>query len=471
MLLLFAVPAWAQETVPAGPPLIFKETRDTYPLGRQVDVLEDRSKGLTIQDVSTGAAASHFRPHSSESFNFGLGESVYWFRFRLRNESRTNTEWLLETSNPRVNHVTAYLVRDDRFVRYWPSGNAVPYVEWPVDFRNPSFRFRLRYEAETTCYLRVENNGALRFALTLFSEQAFNRHVMRIEITWGFFYGALVSMMLYNAVLMVSLRDRTYLYYFLLITVFLLYQTTMNGTAFQWFWPSLTWWADRSIGLFFGLTFFFGILFSRGFLELRVHFPTADKILAGLMVVCIAISVGSLGGHIVSNVIAHVVAMSAPPFVALIAAKRWAMGYKPARVMLLAWCALSAAAVLTALASFSILPQTNLTEFIVPFGFTVALLLFALALADRIRMVEFEYHAILSKTVEERTQELSFARQDIKTLSELLPICSACKKIRDDSGYWNQLESYLLEHTDIEFSHGICPDCAKQLYPDHYRDI
>lgn len=60
--------------------------------------------------------------------------------------------------------------------------------------------------------------------------------------------------------------------------------------------------------------------------------------------------------------------------------------------------------------------------------------------------------------------ELQLALSEIKQLSGLLPICSSCKKIRDDSGYWNQLESYLQSHSDAEFSHGICPDCIAKLY-------
>ena len=54
---------------------------------------------------------------------------------------------------------------------------------------------------------------------------------------------------------------------------------------------------------------------------------------------------------------------------------------------------------------------------------------------------------------------------EVKTLGGMLPICSHCKKIRDDKGYWNQLEAYLNEHTDAEFTHGICPDCAKEAFP------
>jgi PAS domain S-box-containing protein len=62
--------------------------------------------------------------------------------------------------------------------------------------------------------------------------------------------------------------------------------------------------------------------------------------------------------------------------------------------------------------------------------------------------------------------DLQKALSEVKTLRGFLPICSICKKIRDDKGYWNQIESYIRDHSDAEFSHGICPECAKKLYPD-----
>jgi PAS domain S-box-containing protein len=61
---------------------------------------------------------------------------------------------------------------------------------------------------------------------------------------------------------------------------------------------------------------------------------------------------------------------------------------------------------------------------------------------------------------------LQKALENVKTLSGLVPICSYCKKIRDDNGYWNQIESYLQKHSNAEFSHGICPDCSDTLYGD-----
>jgi hypothetical protein len=67
-------------------------------------------------------------------------------------------------------------------------------------------------------------------------------------------------------------------------------------------------------------------------------------------------------------------------------------------------------------------------------------------------------------------KELQKALDKVKTLSGMLPICASCKKIRDDKGYWNKIEAYIEKHSEAEFSHGICPECAKELYPEYFSD-
>jgi CheY-like chemotaxis protein len=71
----------------------------------------------------------------------------------------------------------------------------------------------------------------------------------------------------------------------------------------------------------------------------------------------------------------------------------------------------------------------------------------------------------LIKEKEKLVNELQSALATVKTLSGLLPICSSCKKIRDDTGYWNQIESYIRARSEAEFTHSICPNCSKTLYP------
>ena len=84
---------------------------------------------------------------------------------------------------------------------------------------------------------------------------------------------------------------------------------------------------------------------------------------------------------------------------------------------------------------------------------------------DKVRKLK-ELVIALIHSLRLKQAALKEALSEVKTLSGFLPICASCKNIRDDKGYWNQIETYIREHSEAEFSHGICPECARKLYPE-----
>ncbi len=87
-----------------------------------------------------------------------------------------------------------------------------------------------------------------------------------------------------------------------------------------------------------------------------------------------------------------------------------------------------------------------------------------------LRVLSLE-QSLREKVIEEKrlVGELREALDQVKRLSGLLPICATCKKIRDDKGYWNEIESYICEHSEADFTHGICPECAEKYYPEFFN--
>ncbi len=79
---------------------------------------------------------------------------------------------------------------------------------------------------------------------------------------------------------------------------------------------------------------------------------------------------------------------------------------------------------------------------------------------------EFELTADVIKWMWRNNRRLAKRLYDIKTLEGLIPICASCKKIRDDNGFWGQVESYIKERADVDFTHSVCPECIKELYPE-----
>jgi hypothetical protein len=82
---------------------------------------------------------------------------------------------------------------------------------------------------------------------------------------------------------------------------------------------------------------------------------------------------------------------------------------------------------------------------------------------------EIEQRQAAERAKQDVILDLQAALEKVKTLSGLIPICASCHKIRDDEGFWDQMESYIGRHSDVQFSHGICPDCMTRLYPEYRR--
>lgn len=105
-------------------------------------------------------------------------------------------------------------------------------------------------------------------------------------------------------------------------------------------------------------------------------------------------------------------------------------------------------------------------------SFSLPMLPWSLSFAIFGALLGFLYGAIKQADKEKSRLiiELQDALAEVKTLSGLLPICSWCKKIRDDKGYWNRIESYIKEHSEAEFTHGICQECAEKQFPELFKN-
>lgn len=88
-----------------------------------------------------------------------------------------------------------------------------------------------------------------------------------------------------------------------------------------------------------------------------------------------------------------------------------------------------------------------------------------LAVPDSTAGIRF-HQEHLEVQVQERTAELEQALGEVKRLSGFIPICASCKNVRNDQGYWTQVEAYISERSEATFSHGLCPNCIRQLYPE-----
>jgi hypothetical protein len=201
--------AYAQvDDAPQPEPVILTDEQDQYPLGLHMEILEDPSSELTIEDVVSPEFDSRFAPSQVEVPNYGFTNSAYWVRLNLRNGARLNDHWLLEVGFANMQFVDLYtpLPDGDGFEVKQTGALRPPETR---DIRHPRIILDLRIPAQSqqTYYLRFQNGASMTLPLTLWTPNAFLMETQLDLGLYGIYFGALIVLLLYNLFLFFSLRE------------------------------------------------------------------------------------------------------------------------------------------------------------------------------------------------------------------------------------------------------------------------
>jgi len=231
LLALMASPALGQSAA-----VRLTDALEENRLGQHLRVLEDPQETLTFQDVSQGAAAQRFQPYQGVNPNFGITRSAYWVAWEVQNQS-TKPVWILDII-PTLERVDLYVAHPGGKTEHLSLGSILPQGNQP--FVHPGIYFRLPLKAGETYrfFLRAQGRSGVILPLVMFDEEAFRQHSVREARVFGLFYGLLGTMVIYNLVLLLLLRDRTYAVYLLLILTAAFLQLVLDGYARPLLYPN-----------------------------------------------------------------------------------------------------------------------------------------------------------------------------------------------------------------------------------------
>ena len=414
---------------------------DNASLGRHIEILEDRTGELTIEDVTSPEIGRAFSPSEADEPGYGFTASVYWARLTVSNPSNAPIEWYLELGYPLLDFVDLFIPDGQNGFINKKSGDHLPFDSRDINYKNVVFRLNEAAGGQETYYLRFESSSSMNFPVHYRSRDALLKKTNTEQIVLGIFYGALLIMVIYNIFLYIGFRERSYVYYVLFITVWGLDQAAINGLAFQYLWSEWIWWANINLPFFLFVTLWAANQFCRSVLETNKTTPFWDRALKIENYIYLAGMAFTLIGNYAASiklgtacVIVTVVTISITSFVCL---KR---GHRTARFFIAAWGFYMFGSILFALKSFGALPGNMVTNWSVQIGAFVMAVLFSLAVQDRIKreskekqeaqaialenqqkLVETlkESGLILEKKVAERTKELQSSYKNVTMLAEI----------------------------------------------------
>lgn len=404
-------------------PLVLTGTRDKYPAGRHLELLEDPQGLLTIEEVASGRHDRSFVPSRSDAPGFGFTKSVVWVRLTLINTADIPMEYFLEIKYPLLDHVELHDPQADGSFRLFLAGDSYPFSLRPIRHRNTIFPIQFEAGQEKTIFLRCRTTSSLNLPIVLHTAGCLAAEISNEQTLLGIYYGILLVMMIYNLFIYVRLKDTTYLYYVLFVFTYMLFQLSINGMAFQHFWPDSTWWANNCTPLFIFLAYAWATLFTRKILNTPENVPRLDTLLRA----CLALSfVGAVltlfVGYQVSIRLATLMSLTV---IALIAAGLLCMvqGYRPARYYFMAWSVSLLGVTIYALKTFGLLPHTFITHWGIQIGSAWEVILLSMGLADRYYLMKQEKEELQNlhaREIGQAHRELEHSFRELETFKNSL---------------------------------------------------
>lgn len=412
LLFLFPVIANGQKIIE------LTDESDEYVLGYDyLEILEDTTGKLTHEQVMDPSIKGWFLNKEQYPFN-RHPEYAYWVRFKIRNKSRFDKSYILETFSPHTNLLEIYVPDKNGKFRKKQAGENFVFENREHINKNIIFDIPHSEPSEVlTVYAHVISKNYSGFDFRIKSVNYFMYYSTNEYYFLGIYYGILIIMALYNLLIYFSVREKVYLYYVFYVFSGILSTLTDDGLGFQYVWSSFPE-LIPFIGLHFapGLLMFTFALYASNFLELRRNFPQEFKIVwysLGayavyylLMVLFVPSLIHFKGVYIIPFIITYGISI-----------RCFLRGYKPARFFIIGYTFIFLSIIIIQLRAMHIqlldiqlVPGNIFTVYALNYGLVLEVVILSFALADRIR--------IIKKEKEEAQKEIIERLEENKALQE-----------------------------------------------------
>ena len=394
-----------------------------------VDYWLDAQGNLTVDDVRHPSVANRFTTLTQYKSTFDFSHKVVWLRLKMSSQAKNAMPWVLEMGYPPLDQVDIHEFHAGVKQRSLQGGDMRPFTQRDIKDRNMNALLQVPPGEQVELLIRVETKGAMLLPMTLWSQQAFAARDHEEQLLLGLFLGVMLAMLLYNAVLYSSVKDKAYLYYILYIASLTLYLMATKGLATEYLWPNSPYWANRAPTFFIFLSSIGIGQFMRNFLDLQRYAPPLDRwvrwgmVYASLLMLPMSVL---LPHQWVLPAAALFVAFSSFSIIGTAGICVWRR-VPLAKYFSLAWAAILVSSVAIALRQMGVLPNSVWLTYTMEIGSAMEVLLLGMALAYRMLLlkeenerIQREATALLDQRVKERTLALDAAMLELTATTKQL---------------------------------------------------
>ncbi|MCC4832280.1 sensor domain-containing diguanylate cyclase [Shewanella sp. 10N.7] len=332
-----------------------------------------------------------FSPVNQSISNYGINAKPVWLHLTINNDASEPLNRVLHIDNYWLDEVSAFWIDNDTIVHFEHQGDLSLYYQQSA--MQPSFNFNYSYPiGKTDVLIRVQTPDPMAIPVYLFNQKEMLQKSAFNNYSYGFLYGAITALLIYNFILFIGLRLKSYLFYSLYLGNFLLLHFAYSGHGSLWLWPNSPLWQQWSIPLLMVTFCTSGILFACHFLRLKFQLPTLNRILKSLCIIfpVLMLMAVMLQDRVLGLIFAFDLMLLFSGLMIVLGVLSLNFGNISARFFLIGSISSMLGIAVTCLAVWNYIPFNHFTYRAAEVGFFIDVLLLALALTERFRRVENE---------------------------------------------------------------------------------
>jgi len=410
---------------------VHKADSPSTPIGKYISYTTDAAMAWTANDVYEKAT---FVQSVDDAISLGFQSNRIWLKLEVVNQSDLEN-LLIEVRAQQLDSVELFSLQEGTFVSHGYNGTKVIYDEFNPDHVIPSYLLNMPKGKKNTYLLSVRSGEQLILPVTIATPEAASIRNQMSRVLFGMYIGIMLVMFLYNLVIFLIVKDKSYLFYVIYILFIGMAQASIAGYTKIFLWPNAIEFHNYSIILFSVIAGFGAIAFAQQFLDLKKNVPKINNGLKLFYVVYGVAAIGYLAGfsklsYSLLNIGGMGVALYAIFFAALLSSR----GFRSAKFYLVGWLFFLSGIIIFVLRNFGVLPFNFFTENAIQIGSATEAILLSIALADRINILKKEkeksqaealqisldnqriireQNVLLEEKVEERTKDLTQANNDL----------------------------------------------------------
>lgn len=355
----------------------------------EIDALTDVKNNLTFEQIKSQAFDKKFQPSLKSTPQTKDQTATYWYRIKIKHNSKADKRYLLEFFDQTIDHVTAYLPQKDGTYKTAEFGDTFNFEKRQVHHKNFELYIRNDNNEAQVYYFKFKSSQISDVIIVLRTVDWFISYALDEYFYFGIFYGMILVFSFYNLIMFIAMRQRQYLYYVLYNLSVGLFEMSSDGIAYQYLWSSAPGWNQISYAFALYATSVFALMFTRELLFVKAKAPQLNKLILSVIGIRTLLFVysflvdQSLFTYKFIEFIPLAVAFYTGIYI-------YRSGYKPARFFVLGYSFLFAGFTLKLLImiGFSWLNIGVISYYSLSFCFVLEMVFLSLAIGDKLRILK-----------------------------------------------------------------------------------